>query len=63
MRDYEILRDLNCINLVFKEGSFTQQTIKSAIDRIVGLKAENEALRNRLELFGEKVCRNETYDG
>lgn len=53
------MKELNVINRleyhrdVFKKSSVTYQDMQDAINCIIGLKAENEALKQRLELLSE----------
>ena len=59
MKELSIINRLQCHRDVFKNGSGSYQDMQDAINCIIGLKAENEALRQRLELLAEMEKKDE----
>ena len=54
MDKYEVLRNLDAIKDIYREGSPMYLIISRAVNLIVGLMAENEALQQRLYLLAEQ---------
>lgn len=53
MKEIDIIKRLQNHRDIFNKGCDSYQDMQDAINCIIGLKAENEALRQRLELLAE----------
>lgn len=53
MKELDIIKRLKNHRDIFIEGGTCYQDMQDAINCIIGLKAENEALKQRLELLAE----------
>lgn len=53
MKELDIIKRLENHRDVFNKGGALYQDMQDAINCIIGLKAENEALKQRLELLAE----------
>ena len=53
MKELDVIKRLENHRDVFNKGGICYQDMQDAINCIIGLKAENEALKQRLELLAE----------
>lgn len=54
MKDLNVIERLEADKDVLNKNGVLYQDIQDAINCIIGLKAENEALRNRLEVLSKE---------
>ena len=54
MKELDVIKRLENHRDVFNKGGTCYQDMQDAINCIIGLKAENEALKQRLELLAER---------
>lgn len=53
MKEIDVINRLKCHRDIFNKGCDSYQDMQDAINCIISLKAENEALKQRLDLLAE----------
>lgn len=56
MNEVDVIKRLQHHRDIFNKGCTSYQDMQDAINCIIGLKAENEALKERLKILAEVGC-------